>query len=107
MKENYLEKIEEIQNRADEERKIFSNQKEVYDNKMSELEIEFEKLLPPIGTIIVVDCKEYKIDCYLTCIEHPKLGTVYVKEKEKNGEWSEFCHGILEPNTANVWDFVK
>lgn len=86
---------------------IFDEQMHVDIDVKNRLKDKVKQLLPPTGTILIVDGKEYKIDDYLICLEHPKFGTVYVHRKDKNGEWFEFSYGIIEPNTSNVWDFVK
>lgn len=106
-KENYLSKIDEIIDSSKKQTSIFNHQTQININIQNRLRNKVKQLLPPIGTIIVVDGKEYKIDDYLINVERPDFGVVYVREKEKNGEWFESGYGLLNPDPSNVWDFVK
>lgn len=114
MKENYLEKIKAIQEKAEERQSVHCEIVKKYHEDVKDLEKEIEKQLPPIGTVLMENScygDSQPIECILRgCkidITNCAWSTIFVSKKKKNGDWSKIEYYSRFIIIDNIWDCLK
>lgn len=112
MKENYLEEIKAIQEKAKERQSVHEDIVEKYFQDIEALEEEIEKQLPPIGTILIEKERlglERDVIIRGYDINTTWLGGTYVwvSKRKKDGNWSIVKYRAFSIGMDSIWNCVK